>query len=41
MYNLLCFTFFEDKPKAQRFFQPIITNLNKLQIRGLFINGVH
>lgn len=41
MYNLLYFTFFEDKTKAQRFFQPIINNLNKLQTHGLLINGVH
>ncbi|CAF3813633.1 unnamed protein product [Rotaria sp. Silwood1] len=27
--------------KAERFFQPIIDNLNKLQIHGLVINGIH
>ena len=30
---------FEDKPKAKRFFRPIIENINWLQSNGLSING--
>jgi hypothetical protein len=30
---------FEDKAKAQRFFRPIIENINCLQLHGLSING--
>lgn len=33
--------FFEDKIKAKRFFEPIINNLNKLQLEGIIINGIH
>lgn len=32
---------FEDPAKAYRFFQPIIDNLNALQINGLSINDYH
>ncbi|CAF1638481.1 unnamed protein product [Rotaria sordida] len=32
---------FKDNMKAKRFLQPIIDNLNQLQVNGLFINGVH
>jgi hypothetical protein len=32
---------FEDKAKAQRFFRPIIENINWLQSHGLSINGRH
>ncbi|CAF3299696.1 unnamed protein product [Rotaria sp. Silwood2] len=31
----------KDNIKAKRFFQPIIDNLNKLQLHGLVINGIH
>jgi hypothetical protein len=40
LYNILCF-FFENGIKAQRFFAPIIENLNKLQLNGISINGIH
>lgn len=32
---------FEDNTKARRFLQPIIDNLNQLQLHGLVINGSH
>ena len=32
---------FENDVKAQRFFAPIIENLNKLQLHGISINGIH
>ncbi|CAF4414605.1 unnamed protein product [Rotaria socialis] len=31
----------KDKIKAKRFFQPIIDNLNQLQLHGILINGIH
>ncbi|CAF3874615.1 unnamed protein product [Rotaria sp. Silwood1] len=31
----------KDDIKAQRFFAPIIENLNKLQLHGISINGIH
>ena len=34
-------SFFEDCVKAKRFFEPIIDNLNWLQLHGLSINGTH
>jgi hypothetical protein len=33
--------FFEDIVKAKRFFEPIVNNLNKLQLEGIVINGIH
>ena len=38
IYNVC---FFENAIKAKRFFQPIVDNLNKLQLRGLLINDVN
>jgi hypothetical protein len=38
LYNIFCF---EDNVKADCFFQPIIYDLNKLQIEGLIINDHH
>ncbi|CAF1422661.1 unnamed protein product [Adineta steineri] len=35
------FGLFEDTLKAKTFFQPIIDNLNKLQLNGLMINHTH
>ncbi len=32
---------FKDKVKAKRFFDPIVDNLNKLQLEGLIVNGIH
>jgi hypothetical protein len=32
---------FEDHAKAQRFFRPIVENINRLQLQGLLINGKH
>ena len=32
---------FEDNASAQRFFRPIVENINRLQLDGLSINGKH
>jgi hypothetical protein len=37
----LYFPFFKDQTKAKRFFEPIVNNLNQLQLHGLLINDIH
>lgn len=34
-------SFFKNDIRAQRFFAPIIENLNQLQLNGISINGIH
>lgn len=41
LYYFLFFVFiFEDEIKARQFFEPIINNLNHLQVHGLVVNGI-
>ncbi|CAF1231884.1 unnamed protein product [Adineta ricciae] len=40
-FYIISHFFFENNDKAQRFFAPIVENLNKLQLNGISINGVH
>ncbi len=39
IFNHLINFFFEDNSKAKQFFEPLIHDLNKLQIEGLFVNN--
>lgn len=40
-FYIISHFFFENNDKAERFFAPIVENLNKLQLDGISIHGVH